>query len=161
MKVSIALTGIVLVLGALSCNFPTDEHTGRFRLVATKPDKKDLVGTWIIDAPTIKYMRTHGGYDVSQPTSLVLRDDDSFAMTNMPDWYKAGSGESNQVLGNLAGSWDFDDSRGGFWAVALRASEFAPYIEIREPRYASQPRYVLQIVIGDPDSRNFMRFTKS
>jgi hypothetical protein len=152
--------GIALVLAVLACNVPTDEVVGKYRLVATKPDKKDLIGTWIIDGPTIKDMRKRGGYDVSQPTGLVLRDDDSFAMTNMPDWYRNGAGESGHTLLNLSGEWSLDNSYGGYWSVSLKAQEFAPRMEIREPRYASLPRYLLQIVIGDPDSREFMRFTK-
>ena len=148
------------MLAVLACNFPTDEFVGRYRLVATKPDKKDLIGTWVIDGPTIEYMRIRGGYDVSQPTGLVLRDDDSFAMTNMPDWYRNGFGESGHCLLSLTGQWSLDNANGGYWSVGLKAPEFAPRMDIREPRYASQPRYILEIVIGDPDSGDVMRFTK-
>ena len=148
------------MLAVLACNVPTDEYIGQHRLVTNRPDENDLIGTWVIDGPTIEDMRTEGGYDVSRPTSLTLRHDHSFEMTNMPDWYRNGFGESGHTLLNLSGQWSLDNADGGYWSVGLKAAEFAPRMQIREPRYASQPRYVLHIVISDPDSGHFMRFIK-
>ena len=156
-----ALTLITLIALFLSaCHVPVDEVVGRYRLVREKPDRIALIGTWVIDQATFEDMRTRGRYDVSQPTEVILRDDDSFEMTNLPDWYQDGFGESHGGLVNLAGNWSLDEFN-GFWGVKLVApARSAPYLDLREPRYTGQPRYLFEIVIGDPDSGEAMRFVK-
>jgi hypothetical protein len=152
---------ILLVLFLTSCNVPVDEYVGSYRLVTNKPDRLDLIGKWIIDQATVKDMRVRGKYEVSRPTEIVLRADDSFEMINMPDWYQHGSGESHGGLLNFTGRWSLNGDN-GFWRVYLNVpTQFAPYFDLREPRYKSQPRYLLEIVLGDPDSGERMTFVKS
>jgi hypothetical protein len=152
---------ILLVLFLVSCNVPVDEYVGRYRLVTNKPDRLDLIGTWIIDQATVKDMRMRGKYEVSRPTEIVLRADDTFEMINLPDWYQDVSGKSHGGLVSLSGKWRLNGDN-GFWRVGLDVpTQFAPYFDLREPRYKSQPRYLLEIVLGDPDSGERMTFLKS
>jgi hypothetical protein len=148
----------ILGLFLTACHVPVDEVVGRYKIVTRKPEKGDLVGTWVINQPTIDFMRTRGRYDVSRPTQIVLREDDTFDLTNMPDWYDDGFGESHGELRNLLGKWSLHNDGG--WQIGLEAQRFAPLLVLREPRYASQPKYYLQIVIGDPDSGEDMIFVK-
>jgi hypothetical protein len=151
---------ILFALFLTSCNAPVGEFVGRYRLVTRKPDRKDLIGTWVIDQATIEFMRARGQYDVSRPTRITLHDDDSFEMTDMPDLYRAGSAESPGGLVNFAGKWGLEDTN-GYWSVELTAlTQVAPRLYLREPRYASQPRYLFEIILGDPDSGEGMMFTR-
>jgi hypothetical protein len=150
---------ILFALFLTSCNVPVDEFVGRYRLVTRKPDRKDLIGTWVIDQATTEDMRTRGRYDVSRPTRITLHDDDSFEMTDMPDWYQDVSGKPHGGLVNLNGKWSLNGDN-GFWKVWLASPTQFVQLYLREPRYASQPRYLFEIILGDPDSGEGMMFTR-
>jgi hypothetical protein len=78
----------------------------------------------------------------------------------MPDWYQS-SGESHGQVVNLTGKWSVRGSN-GFWTVELDAAgTLAPQLVLREPRYGSQPRYLIEIDRGDlDDSSDTIRFDK-
>lgn len=147
----------LLVLTFVSCNAPVDLYVGPYRLVTTKPDAKNLVGRWIIDSTTVKDLQTNG-YKLSEPTTIVLHPDETFSLINMPDLYKS-SADTNHQFVSLAGKWSLQNEY-GHWSVALSASERTPRLELWEPRYNSEPKYQLRVLIGDPDSRHFIVFEK-
>src|ERR1700730_2014747 len=72
----------------------------------SRPDQKDLVGTWLPDAKTIDDMRTKGGYDVlNGKTRILLREDGTFEAFDMPDWWHDGFGKSARGLEHRVGTW--------------------------------------------------------
>jgi hypothetical protein len=158
-----AILGLMtLVALCLACNVPVDEYVGRYRMVTQKPEKADLIGVWVIDQATFEDMKARDAYHPSRPTEIVLRGDDSFELTNMPDWYKDGFGESHGQVVNLTGKWRVTGNN-GFWTVELEAvvGALEPQLVLREPRYGSQPRYLIEMDRGDlDDSSDTIRFFK-
>lgn len=162
MCISPRLLAVSLVLlVTISCNIPLDEAVGPYRFVENRPDRADLVGTWTIDAATIAFMKSEGGYDVSQPTSLILKDDGTFVLTRLPDWIENGRYRSRGLLSDRGGHWNLFE-RNGSWTISLNDSTNpqTPTLWLREPRYHSTPKYKLLVIIGDPDSRESLIFLR-
>jgi len=155
------LTIFVALFVLTACNFPLDESVGPYRMVEHRPDRADLLGTWTIDSPTMKFIKSRGGFDVSRPTRLVLRDDDSFVLTRIPAWIASGRSEPDDASMDFEGRWNLDEMD-GYWRIILNdsTSNSKPQLSLREPRYRSTPKYMLLIIIGDPDSRESMIFLK-
>lgn len=155
------LTILLLLLVPTSCHIPLDEAVGPYRTVENRPDHADLVGTWTIDQPTIKFMKSRGSFDGSRPTKLVLKHDGSFVLSRMPDWSPNGGIESLGALKDLEGRWNLYEIN-SCWTINLHdaTNQWTPQLWLREPRYRSTPKYLLQIIIGDPDSRESMIFLR-
>src|SRR5260221_13648523 len=60
-----------------------------------KPNRTDVIGTWVPTPTTIKDLKERGGYVISKH-ELILRADRTFAMVNMPDWWSGGFGQSKK-----------------------------------------------------------------
>jgi hypothetical protein len=126
------------------------------RLTRDEPNDLDLVGTWIPDKSTADDMRERGGYDGSAATKIILRADGSAEFINMPDWLIETDSSSEKRLWSESGTWK-KSREGTLWTVKFRSVN---------NRYMSldllnqKPPYELSIVLGDPDSYEFMTFTK-
>src|SRR5262245_26385196 len=72
-----------------------------------RPNKSDLIGTWIPTAATVRLMRDEGGYNTSNhDTKIVLKDDGSLEMDDIPDWWFSGiTGRSSRTFRSAAGTW--------------------------------------------------------
>ncbi len=55
----------------------------------TKPEIKDIIGTWTPTADTLKDIRERGKYPEAKH-ELILKNDGTFSMINMPDWWSNG-----------------------------------------------------------------------
>ena len=124
-----------------------------------KPNQADVLGTWVPTAATIKDLRERGGYAVSKH-QLILRDDGTFAMVNMPDWWLDGVGQSRKSFESGSGKWRFyqDHDPWTVWAVELEFSKFVIPNAIHLQR--QKPPYLIHITVGDPDSGHYMLFEK-
>ena len=71
-----------------------------------KPNRTDVIGTWVPTAATINDLKQRGGYVISKH-ELVLRADGTFAMVNMPDWWSDGFGQSKKTFESGSGKWQF------------------------------------------------------
>jgi hypothetical protein len=153
---------LILALAAsffASCNVPVGEAFRPYRNISAEPDRPKIVGTWVPDEATLEDLRGRGGYDVSVPIQLILRDDGDLEMVNMPDWWVNESGKSYKGLSSTSGRWRL---AGGpnHWAVGL--SCFGKYIPVNlvEHKFRSKPRYYIQFFLGDPDSGEEMIFVR-
>lgn len=140
----VALTLVYLTVFAVSsCREFFDDST------RTRPDTRTLVGTWVPDQESLKYMREAGGYDVSNKTELVLEANGTYKMINMPDWLWLDDGESHKTLHSENGTWDvspFADRPD--WIVLLRT-------QARERSAAllgQRPPYRLRFSFGNIDT---------
>jgi len=144
-----------LLLGGCSCGIELSELT----FTRTKPDRSDLVGTWIPTANTIKDMKERGGYAISNH-ELTLQVDGSFTMTNMPDWWTDGFGESKTNFVSGSGTWELDEEKivrnWKVWRIFLKSPEFGTSIHVRKQK----PPYLIHITLGDPDSGLSMLFER-
>jgi hypothetical protein len=114
----------------------------------TKPETAALVGTWIPDEESVKYMREVGGYDVSNKTELVLEANNTYTMRNMPDWLWLDDGRSHKTLRFEKGTWEIMlDGARQYWIVLLRS-------EVRSrgsALYGQHPPYRLRFSFGSVD----------
>jgi len=127
--------------------------TRDFELTRIEPRKADITGTWLPDEQTIRDMREAGGYTPAS-TKIILRDDGSAEMVNMPDWLINIGGHSQKGFFSESGAWTLS-REGAFWRVE--------FISTRK-RYMTldisyqKPPHKLSMVLGDPDSAQFMTF---
>jgi hypothetical protein len=148
------ILGCLLASFLLGCRIPTLRDPNATR---TQPSKPALVGVWVPDRYTLETMREKGGYDTSNQTKLVLKNDGTFELVNMPDWWSGGFGQSHKGFEDHTGTWrtlNYGDT--GIWHIDLRATSGTRLVNL----VGQTPPYQLEFVIGDPDSNVSMIFTK-
>lgn len=139
------LIGVMLLASvSLSCNV----WLRRPPFTTVEPNKADFVGTWIPDASTLKEMHRKGGYASSAKTSLVLRNDATFDLSNMPDWWSAGSSESHGRFNQYSGNWSISRMYSHFWHLNLVSTWEARDVDL----FGQNPPYRIAFRIGDPDN---------
>jgi hypothetical protein len=124
-----------------------------------KPKQEDIVGTWVPDSQTLRYMRERGNYNSSQAkTRLELKADSRFEMTDMPDWWWKGAiGKSYGTYHSSSGTWELSlDTEAHGWAIDLSFPDWSTNVNLTNQR----PPYFLHFIIGDPDSGDHMTFTR-
>jgi hypothetical protein len=157
-KTLLLSSALAACLGA-SCNVPVGGALRPYRYVSAEPARADIVGTWAPDQATVDDMRERGGYDVSAPTRLILRDDGSLEVVNMPDWFDNGFGISHGGISSASGHWRLVNAS-GHWLVGLSYSGAYRPVDLVEHRFKSEPRYYIEIIVGDPDSGDEMIFVR-
>jgi hypothetical protein len=120
-----------------------------------EPKTADLVGSWTPDASTINIMQQKGGYNSSIPTRLNLREDGTFELSNMPDWWNNGEGRSAQNYDQYSGKWTIIKDEPDRWMLTLYSTK-----GIRPVDLLGEGPYRLFFVIGDPDNNLTMTFNK-
>ena len=145
------LSGLLFAAMSLSCNVL--RRSPPFTTV--EPKKADLVGRWIPNASTLNEMRSKGGYSSSVKTSLVLHDDSTFELSNMPDWWTA-SGEPHGKFNQYSGNWSVSRMYSDFWHLNLATQWEARDVDL----FGQNPPYRIAFRIGDPDDRQWMIFEK-
>ena len=124
-----------------------------------QPNRADLVGTWVPTSATLEDMRDRGGYPISKH-ELVLLDDGSFSMLNMPDWWSDGFGRSRKGFESGSGTWSI--SQQGSWCVYLvfkspiTRSGYGVSLNLRRQK----PPYLIHIFLGDPDEWQAILFER-
>jgi len=147
------LTGVLLLaLMSLSCNV----WLKRPPFTTAEPNKADFVGTWVPDAPTLKRMQSKGGYASSVKTSLMLRNDATFELSNMPDWWSTQASESHGRFDQYSGNWSISQSDSHFWYLRLDSTKVVRIAALFDQR----PPYRIAFGIGDPDNDQWMIFEK-
>ncbi len=128
---------------------------------ATKPADGELVGTWTLTPATTDKMRSEGGYEISTH-SLTLRNDGSFEIVNMPDWW-FNFGHSNKGFYSGSGTWRVVKNSQGYWTIEVRFTSLPGYTSgLVTSFYIGQDKsgYYIYDFIGDPDSGDVMMFEK-
>lgn len=130
-----------------------------------EPDPSKITGTWVATAASIEMMKREGGYAPRTPT-WTFRDDGTFAMEDMPDWWLAPFGQSHQRFGSGTGRWKAYESRndwGNDWEIMVDFQSLSGYPDGLGTTLnldAFQPDYVISVYIGDPDSGRVMEFMR-
>jgi len=143
---------LVLVSMSLNCNVLLK----RPPFTTVPPNKADLVGTWVPDASTLKEMSSKGGYDSSVKTALVLRNDGTFELSNMPDWWNTAFSESNSKFNQYSGRWSISQHDSQFWHLTLEWTVAARVVDL----FGQHPPHQIAFRIGDPDNDRWMVFQK-
>ncbi len=142
-----------------SCVIPLDRVFSRYGLTFTEPNKDEIVGVWVADEATLKDMRERGKYLVNVPPKFIFQADGNFKMENMPDWWKDGFGESRGGFETNSGTWKLRKSN-CCWGIDLQFPNLYTGVGLLEHRFNGQPKFLVEVVLGDPDSGNEMTFVK-
>ena len=127
----------------------------------TRPEESDLVGTWTFSAATLADMRTNGGYEITTH-SLNLRNDGTFEIVNIPDWW-LNFGHSSHGFYSGSGTWSVVKDFQGHWVVEVRFTSLPGYESglLTSLRIGqSKASYYIYDFIGDPDSGHVMVFER-
>ena len=154
---------MLLVLSGLfssACNVPLGKLLSSYGCVSAQPNKNEIVGVWVPNAETVEDIRIRGKYNPTVSTKLILRADGSFEMENMPDWWKNGFGESYGGFESNSGTWKLSDGGGTCWQIDLRFPNLGRSVGLLEHRFGGKPRYVIEVILGDPDSGEEMIFVR-
>jgi hypothetical protein len=130
-----------------------------FFYTRTRPIEAELAGRYVPSGSTLADMRSRGRYDVSAAkTNLILRDDASFEMIEMPDWWLHSSGESWQGYHHWSGTWSIkQNSSDKTWSLALTTGQMTTSADLANQK----PPYAIYFVLGDPDEHEGMTFVKA
>jgi len=152
---------IPLALCISSCVVNLDRVFSSYNYTSTQPNQDDIVGVWIADEATLKDMRTRGNYITTVPPKFVLNADGNFKMDNMPDWWKDGFGEPRGGFETNSGTWKLSKS-GCCWEIGLhfKAPNLYTNVGLLEHRFNGKPKFLIERILGDPDSGNEMTFIK-
>ena len=110
-------------------------------------------------------MERKGGYVPRTPT-WTFRDDGTFTIKDMPDWWLDIAGQSHQRFDSSAGYWKLDETQydwGNDWQIRVRIQPLPGYPDGMGTTLgldAYRPGYTLSVYIGDPDSARVMEFKK-
>ena len=137
----------LLLLPVLSGCMNNGIEWSELSFTRNKPNQSDVLGAWVPTAATIKDLRERGGYIVSKH-ELILRADGTFAMVNMPDWWKDGVGQSRRSFESGSDRWRFykDHNPWTIWAVELDFPKFVIPNAIHLQRQKAP--YLIHIAVG-------------
>lgn len=123
----------------------------------TKPSQADLVGTWSATKETIRDIQRRGKYEKADP-KLILSADGTCAVTDMPDWWRGGVGESHKQLESGQGKWRIEEDKNVFriYVVSLELPAGNRTVNLNRQK----PPYQIHITLGDPDSGTYMLFDR-
>lgn len=142
-----------------ACNVPIGAALRPYRYVSAEPNRAEIVGVWTPDPATVEDLRGRGGYDASVPVRLTLREDGTFELANMPDWWDNGFGKSYKGFSSASGRWELTNGSGG-WGVSLKYSGASRSAGLVEHKFRDSPRYYMEFILGDPDSGDAMIFAR-
>ena len=124
----------------------------------SQPAEEDIAGTWRPTAETLADIRERGHYPAGEP-QLILREDHTFIMRDMPDWWREGFGKSHGKFESGDGTWELSSAEGlsKIWIIRLHFSGFGTSVHI----YRQHSPYLIFIRVGDPDTGDAMFFERS
>lgn len=153
---------IVLFIPAFSsCNINLTGVFSPYKLVSTRPEDTDIAGIWIADESTLNDMRTRGKYRETVVPKLIFHADGKFQMENMPDWWRDGFGRSTGGFQTGEGTWKLEQNR-CCWTIGLllKSHNVSTDFGLREHRSGGDPKFIIERMIGDPDSDDTMTFVR-
>lgn len=136
----------------------------------TEPDLGDLAGTYRPTSESIKFVK-RSGYASIPNISIVLRDNGTFEMQNIPDMWIDDFGYSKGNFISGSGEWKLDSRAIGsvsHWGITIdfKYKEDSKPAEKGEGFYLmldlmnQEPPYIIHMTIGDPDSGEALDFEK-
>ncbi len=134
-----------------------------------RPKQADVAGVYRPTTRTDQFLRARKGY-AERDTYVTLARDQSCKISNMPDLWLDGFGESRGGFDSYKGTWRLTKHTNG-WGVYLRLSWIGGASKGQKDRESilvydrmmlagERPPYRLQFIIGDPDSGESLEFEK-
>ena len=155
------LLALTVLLLLQACGSAIDE----LNFTRKQPAVTNIIGTWIPSQQTLNDMRKIGGYVISTH-ELTMSSNGQFWMTNMPDWWTNGWGQSHKSFESGGGNWKLEKDTDGLsnWEISLWFTNSAGNFErvdhgVLHPM-RQKPPYLIHIFRGDPDSGDAMYFER-
>jgi hypothetical protein len=163
MKYQVVQTFLIvsLALCISSCVIPLDRIFSSYGYASTQLNQDDIVGIWIADQATLKDMQTRGNYDRTVLPKFIFHADGNFEMENMPDWWRDSFGKSYGGIETNSGTWKLAKS-GCCWTISLnlKVPNLYTSVGLLKHRFNGKPEFLIERILGDPDSGNEMTFVK-
>lgn len=123
----------------------------------SEPPREAMVGTWVLDNSSLKYVHEEGGYSASTRTELVLKADGKYEMNNMPDWFWFHDGVSRGTFRSEWGTWEVAlNGDPPYWSLRLRAHDSERGIGL----HGQRAPYRLHFNFGHIDDHKYMTFVR-
>ena len=147
---------VVLMLSSLMCALPNPQNAGfdtRLKVQST-----DLTGKYAPIGSTLQLIRDKGRYKAVE-SYVILSLDDTFEMSNMPDWWRTPGGEPKG---------GFDSGRGK-WSIAKNKDWYEVRFEFSSPAglkgtatlVGDRAPQQLWFYVGDPKDERIMIFEQA
>ncbi len=142
-----------------------DPYTASY--TKTKPNRKDLVGTYVPDADTMTLISKEGHYS-QVASSISLLEDGTIIIENIPDWWRIFEGPQGG-FDSGRGTWKIEKHQ-EWWALGAaftNTEQFAslknklPGLGTEMMLIGEKPPYKIHLTVGDPDAGVGMQFVKS
>jgi hypothetical protein len=153
------LSATLLLLLALFLAGCPMVDTKELNYTRTKPKKEYLIGTWTPDKETIQDIRTRGHYPEAIH-EIILREDGTFSIINMPDWWNNGFGESGGKFISMDGRWSLKEEK-DIWTIWVISLETPKEVVGSFNVYHQKPPYSIFVRVGDPNNGKAMIFDRT
>jgi len=156
---AMSAAAVFLALSSTGCLNNPPFNPAELNFTWRKPVRSDLVGTWVPTSDSLSDLQKRGGYIISKH-ELTLREDGSFSLLNMPDWWLNDFGESRHGFDSGSGTWSL--TQNGNWQVYLTFKKLRSWTAFGAPlnlRRQKSP-YLIHIYVGDPDDWHAMLFER-
>ncbi len=151
----VALVFIITFCGL--CNLSLSDPS----LPVKKPSTDNIVGIWEPTEMSLQSMSEEGNYEISTHT-IEFKDDGTFKMVNMPDWWVNSFGESTGGFYSGNGTWEIS-KRQSAWEIVLDFNTLTNYPNGLITSFllrGRKPPYNITIFLGDPDSFDVFVFER-
>lgn len=150
----------VLLTIIYSCNFysPVKKSLTPMKNVIVKPEVNQLVGNWVIDSFSNKFIMKH--YEMEDKKILLsINEDGSLLLENIPDLNTLDNKKTNDLY-NLAGKWELTQfKKEGKWYFDFNLIKYIG-LNTTSHLYYKNGNLVIVNYVGDPDEGNRILFEK-
>ena len=151
-----SLAALALVFAAIVTACQYDPYTLSY--TRTKPDVKELVGSWIAtDSTNLNLERT--AYSKARPT-IVVSADGAIRMSDIPDAWHDPSGQGKGALETFSGTWLLNKHQ-DWWGLEIRGGVWEGGCSGCLMVLRESPPFRLVIRVGGPDAGVGYEFRKA
>lgn len=128
-------------------------------LAVTEPRKDEIVGVWAADPADLKRMRERGKHSGVSP-KFIFKADGSYTAENMRDTWIEPFEQERGEFKTYSGEWEL--VKADHWAIGFSSEVPNAYTfkYLLEHRFNGHPKFLFEVVIGDPDSGEILTFVK-
>lgn len=149
-----------------ACNVPVGELLTTYGC-ANEAKRDNIIGTWVPDRATLKEIQERGKYNSAVSPKIIFRESGSFELNDMPNWVWNHDDKPNGGFKSLSGEWSIS-SPDGCAEIGLRHPDLSTdsgattmsRLTLLQRRIHREPIFIIEIILGDPDSGDEMIFVR-
>jgi hypothetical protein len=149
-----------------ACNVPVGDLATTYGC-AKDAKRHNIVGTWAPDQETLKEIQERGKYSSAVSPKIIFREGGAFELNDMPNWVWDGDDKPNGGFKSLSGEWSIS-SPDGCAEIGLRHTDLSTAsgtttvgrLTLLQRRIHREPIFIIEILLGDPDSGDKMIFVR-